>query len=95
MTQPDLLLTLQERSGASNFTDVAHHINLWTGQYRTSDPINLPSVRYIRGNNTILGQITNNSNTAFLRADLGLEGVRVTYLDENRFNRNSAFGVVP
>lgn len=91
LANPDYLLEMQERSGNSNFTDGQHHVGLWTGQNRNSGArvYNLVFPRYIRGSNTILAKLTNLTATA-ARVDMGMEGIRITYLNTSR---KELFGV--
>ncbi len=81
---PNMLLNLTEKSGANVFSDVAHHVGLWTGNTQSgAGAYNLPFPRLIKGNNEIQARLTDNGGTA-TRCFLGFEGIRVTYVNADR-----------
>lgn len=88
---PNMLLQLSEKSGAANFNDQAQHVGLWTGQYRDGGGQSgrLVFPRYIRGNNTVQGSLTDLGGTA-TRCECSLRGIRITY---NSTSRSAMFGV--
>lgn len=91
VANPDYLLSIQENSGRSVFSDQDIHVMNWTGQNRNSgsQSYDLPIPRYMRGNNTITAKLTNNTAVA-ARVDLAYIGLRVTYINTSR---EKLFGV--
>lgn len=88
---PNYLLEIQEKSGRSNWSDAAIHVNNWTGQSRDAGAVSyeLPIPQYVRGNNTISCKLTNRTAVAAV-VDLALMGLRITY---NNASRVDLFGV--
>ncbi len=84
LSVPNMLLSLQEKSGASIFTDTDHHVALWTGNAQAAcTDFEMPFPRLIRGNNAILAKLTDNGGTA-THCWLGLEGLRIEYVNAVR-----------
>lgn len=86
VVNPDYLLSIEEQSGATFWGSAAVHVGNWTGQYRSGSagtgahgsPGVMQFPRYIRGNNTITGKLTNQTVTQ-ARVDLVLRGIRITF----------------
>lgn len=79
---PDYLLQIQEESGANNWNSQQCHVGLWTGRTQCAagsvTRYTLPTPRYIRGNNNVLGFLTNNTATAAL-VNVTLCGARINF----------------
>jgi len=88
VSSPDMSIEIQEASGRHVYSDGPIHTHLICGKNRGSAgiggvPGNLPSPRYIRGNNAVTAKLTNHEATPYI-VYLAYVGIRITYLDTSR-----------
>lgn len=84
ITNPSMLLSIQEKSGTTVFADTDRPVALWTGNTQSgAKNYLLPFPRRIFGNNVLLCKLTDNGGTPS-NCWLGLDGIRVEYTGTNR-----------
>jgi hypothetical protein len=83
-SNPNMLLSITEKTGSQLWTDGAHHVGLWAGSTGLQgNSFILPFSRRLVGSNTLSCALTDNGGTA-THCWLGLEGIKVEYLSVDR-----------